>query len=145
MPSPVCKKLVFTSTFFRERHSIVPEEGEQQDEDRELMEDTGSSDSSDSEPDSPQPSSQEKKPGNVGSESTLKLQSLHSDANSSTRTSFLTSEDDISIFKRVLQEIPSNSLFDTTKNFVWYELLDSSPPMLPITEAPEAITTPLYR
>jgi hypothetical protein len=145
MSSPVCKKLVFTSTFFRERHSIVPEEDEQQNEDRELMEDTNSSDSSDSEPDSLRLHSQERKPNNVSSESRLKQQSLHSDANSSIKPSFLTSEDDISIFKRVLQEIPSNSIFDTTGNSAWYELLDTSPPMLPITEAPEAIATPLYR
>jgi hypothetical protein len=66
------------------------------------MNNSGSSDSSDSEPDSIRQSSQEIKPEK---------------ANSSTRTSFLTSEDDISIFKRVLQEIPNNSISDTAANF----------------------------
>jgi hypothetical protein len=102
MSSPVCKKLVFTSTFFRERHSNILEEDEQQDEDRELMKNSGSSDSSDSEPDSIRQSSQDIKPEK---------------ANSSTRTSFLTSEDDISIFKRVLQEIPNNSISNIAANF----------------------------
>jgi hypothetical protein len=81
------------------------------------MEDTGSSDLSDSEPDSLRPSAQERKLEKAGSGSTPKQQSLHSDVNSSTRTSFPTSEDDISIFKRVLQQIPDNPIFDTSADF----------------------------
>jgi hypothetical protein len=101
--SPVCKKQVFTSTLLREPFITVP------DENQELLTDTDVSDSTcsrDSEEDSIGPSSQERKSG-----------TLHSDTSSSTRTSFLTSGDDISIFKRVLQEISSISIFNIAAEF----------------------------
>jgi len=74
------------------------------------MTDIDLGDSSDSEEDFIGPSSQKRKSGTLGSRPKFKQQSLHVGDHSPTRTTLLAPEEDISAFKRVLQEIPNNFL-----------------------------------
>jgi hypothetical protein len=110
------------------------------------MADTGSVVSRNSEQAFPRRSSQERKLDKIASRPTLKPQSLYSDEKPPRRTKFSASEDDISAFKRVLQEIPSNFLLDMPRDIAW-SMLSSWVERLSLTktEAPGSIQKPLYR